>query len=156
VAPSLRKRWQSLRRQAAVARSYSSLADSDHGICFYKPVMFRAFLLYHSQCSDRLRDGRSSPEKAKSFLFTTASRPDLGPTQPPLQWVLWAISPGIKRPEPEAPLAPLHLHYYYSVLLTNVKHLSCYLQCFSKPNWERRVLFLRSRKRGSIHQLKHA
>jgi hypothetical protein len=32
VAPSLRKSWQSLRRQAVVARSVSSLADSDHGV----------------------------------------------------------------------------------------------------------------------------
>jgi hypothetical protein len=37
VAPSICKSWQSLPRQAAVARSlgrYSSLADSDHGVFF--------------------------------------------------------------------------------------------------------------------------
>jgi len=32
------------------------------------------------------------------FLFTTASRPALGPTQPPIQGVLAAISPGVKGP----------------------------------------------------------
>jgi hypothetical protein len=34
VAPFIRKSWQPLRREAAVARSDSSLADSDHGVCF--------------------------------------------------------------------------------------------------------------------------
>jgi hypothetical protein len=32
------------------------------------------------------------------FLFTTASRTALGPTQPPIQWVPGALSLGIKRP----------------------------------------------------------
>jgi hypothetical protein len=33
------------------------------------------------------------------FLFSTASRPALGLTQPPIQWVPGASSPGVKRPE---------------------------------------------------------
>jgi hypothetical protein len=33
-----------------------------------------------------------------SFLFATASRSALGPTQPPIQWVPGAISLGVKRP----------------------------------------------------------
>jgi hypothetical protein len=36
------------------------------------------------------------------FLFTTASRPVLGPTQPPIQWVPGALSLGIKWPGREA------------------------------------------------------
>jgi hypothetical protein len=32
------------------------------------------------------------------FLFTTASRTDLGPTQPPIQWVTGGSFPGVKRP----------------------------------------------------------
>jgi hypothetical protein len=36
------------------------------------------------------------------FLFTTASRPALGLTQPPVQWVPGALSPGVKRPVCEA------------------------------------------------------
>jgi hypothetical protein len=31
------------------------------------------------------------------FLFTTASRPALGPTQLPIQWVPGALSLGVKR-----------------------------------------------------------
>jgi hypothetical protein len=30
----------------------------------------------------------------KNFLFSTASRSVLGPTQPPIQWVPGALSPG--------------------------------------------------------------
>jgi hypothetical protein len=43
-------------------------------------------------------DGQGSiPGSAIFLLFFTASRPALGPTQPPVQWVLGAISPGVKR-----------------------------------------------------------
>jgi hypothetical protein len=40
------------------------------------------------------------------FLFTTASRMALGPTQPPIQWVLGAISLGVKQPVREADHSP--------------------------------------------------
>jgi hypothetical protein len=36
------------------------------------------------------------------FLFTTVSRPALGPTQPPIQWVLRALSLWVKWPGREA------------------------------------------------------
>jgi hypothetical protein len=50
--------------------------------------------------SDRLRAGRSgfdSRQGQEIFLFSTASRPPLGPTQPPIKWVPSSISPGLKR-----------------------------------------------------------
>jgi hypothetical protein len=37
--------------------------------------------------------GVDSRQRLGIFLFTTASRPALGPTQPPLQWVPVALSP---------------------------------------------------------------
>jgi hypothetical protein len=40
------------------------------------------------------------------FLFTTASKTALGPTQPPIQWVLGALSLGAKRPMREADHSP--------------------------------------------------
>jgi hypothetical protein len=36
------------------------------------------------------------------FLFTTASRTALGPTQPPVQWIPGSLSLGLKRPGHEA------------------------------------------------------
>jgi hypothetical protein len=32
------------------------------------------------------------PEELRDFLYFTASRPALGPTQPPIQWVPRALS----------------------------------------------------------------
>jgi hypothetical protein len=40
------------------------------------------------------------------FLFTTASRPALGPTEPPIRWVLGALFLGVKRSGCEADFAP--------------------------------------------------
>jgi len=40
------------------------------------------------------------------FLFTTMSRTALGPTQPPIQRVLGALSLGVKRPGREADHSP--------------------------------------------------
>jgi hypothetical protein len=38
-----------------------------------------------------------SPAEAKDFSVATMSRPALGPTQPPVQWVPVVLSPGVKR-----------------------------------------------------------
>jgi hypothetical protein len=42
-----------------------------------------------------------------TLLFCTESRPALGPTQPPIQWVLEAVYPEVKRPGLEADHSPL-------------------------------------------------
>jgi hypothetical protein len=44
--------------------------------------------------------------RVKNFLFSMSSRPTLGSTQPPIQWVSGALSPGVKRPVREADHSP--------------------------------------------------
>jgi hypothetical protein len=51
-----------------------------------------------STVSDYGLDGRGSiPDGDGIFPVTSASRPALGPTQPPIQFVPGALSPGVKR-----------------------------------------------------------
>jgi hypothetical protein len=51
--------------------------------------------------------GFESQQGLEIFLFTTAARTALGPTQPPIQWVLsGAVSLGVKRPGREADHSP--------------------------------------------------
>jgi hypothetical protein len=40
--------------------------------------------------------------RGKIFLFSIASRPALGATQPPVQWIPGSLSPGVQRPKREA------------------------------------------------------
>jgi hypothetical protein len=57
----------------------------------------------------RLRTGPSGFDSRQGqgiLLFATASRPTLGPTHPSIQWVLGALSPGVKRPGREADHSP--------------------------------------------------
>jgi hypothetical protein len=51
-------------------------------------------------------DGVPSSGSVKNFLFSTSSRPTLGSTQPPTQWVPGALSPEIKRQGREAEYSP--------------------------------------------------
>jgi hypothetical protein len=48
----------------------------------------------------------STPGRSKMSLYSTASRPSLEPTQLPMECVLEALSPGIKRPWREADHSP--------------------------------------------------
>jgi hypothetical protein len=47
-----------------------------------------------------------NPSTSKILLFSTTSRAALGPIQPPIQWVLGAISPGVKWSEGKADHSP--------------------------------------------------
>jgi hypothetical protein len=62
------------------------------------------------ECSAGLRVGWSGVRVwgggLEFFLFTTATRTALGPTQPPIQWVPEAHSLGVKRPGREADHSP--------------------------------------------------
>jgi hypothetical protein len=62
------------------------------------------------------------------FLFTTASRMALGPSQPPIQWVPGALSLGVKRPGREADHSPPSS--------AEIKErLELYLHSPSTPSW---------------------
>jgi hypothetical protein len=50
--------------------------------------------------------GFDSRRGLRIFLFTTASRTALEPTQPPIQWVPGVLSLGVKRPRREADHSP--------------------------------------------------
>jgi hypothetical protein len=75
-------------------------------IYFYSCRMIKN-VYKRSRYSDWLRAGRprvwsSSPGRVKYFLFSAASRPALGPTQPPIHWVPGVLYPGVKRQRREA------------------------------------------------------
>jgi hypothetical protein len=57
---------------------------------------------YWSNVTYELDDWSSGLYRVKMFLFATASRPAIGPTQPPVHWVQRAISAGVKLPGREA------------------------------------------------------
>jgi hypothetical protein len=68
-------------------------------------------VIYRSRYSDWLQAGRprgqsSSPSAVKNILLSTSPRLDLGPNQPPIQWVPEALSPGVKRPGRETYHSP--------------------------------------------------
>jgi hypothetical protein len=53
-----------------------------------------------------MEPGFDSRQVRKNFVFSRASRPTLEPTQPPIQSVEGALSPGLKRPRREANGSP--------------------------------------------------
>jgi hypothetical protein len=53
-----------------------------------------------AQSVQKLQASRTgfSPRKRKIFIISTESKPILGTTEPPLQWILEYLSPGSKAP----------------------------------------------------------
>jgi hypothetical protein len=49
-----------------------------------------------------LRAQRTGFESRQDFLFSETSRPTMGPTRPPMQYLPEALSPGVKLPGCEA------------------------------------------------------
>jgi hypothetical protein len=56
--------------------------------------------------TQNMRSGDYNSQKMRIFLFITVSRPALGPTQSPIQWVPEALSLGVKWPGREADHSP--------------------------------------------------
>jgi hypothetical protein len=54
----------------------------------------------------RLRGQSTSPGRVRNFLFSSSSRPALGPIHLPIQWVPGALSLVVKRPERKADHSP--------------------------------------------------
>jgi hypothetical protein len=73
-------------------------------------------------------------------FLSTASTPALGPTQSPIQWILGAISPRLKRPGREADHSP-HL-VLWSTMVELYLHSRIRLHCVMIINLIREQLYL--------------
>jgi len=60
------------------------------------------------------------------FIFATASRQAPGPIQPPIQWISWALSLGIKRPGREADHSPPSSAEVNELLYTSTSQIRLY------------------------------
>jgi hypothetical protein len=82
-------------------------------------MVLRRKCMSRSRLRSRRQKGRSSsPATENNFLFSTSSRPTLGPTQAPIQWV-----PGVKRPGSEADHSPS----------TSIKVKNTWIYTFTPP-----------------------
>jgi hypothetical protein len=112
-----------------------------------------ALYLYIGWCavaqwySDWLRARRprcrsSSPGRVKNFIFSTASRGTLWPTQPPSQWVPRAVSPQIKRPGREADRSPPTTALVTKTWIYTSTHHVFMVQCFISKHKYNFTIFL--------------
>jgi hypothetical protein len=87
---------------------------SNHVSCFYRTLFSRQATFSIGFIGDSQREkgyrshysGFDSRLEQGFLLFATASRPALGATQPPIEWVPGAISLEVKRPGREADHSP--------------------------------------------------
>jgi hypothetical protein len=95
-------------------------------LSFLAPIIYRsldnAVRIATGYGLDDKRGRSSSPGRVKNFLFSTSSRPALGSTQPPIQWV-----PGVKRQRREADNSPL--------ASAEVKKMWIYTSTPHTPSW---------------------
>jgi hypothetical protein len=82
-----------------------SQTDSVHTIPSYLSKIHFNIVLPSTVSRDSVV-GIASPNRVKNFLFSKSSRPALRSTQPPIQWVPGALSPGVKRPGLEVDHSP--------------------------------------------------
>jgi hypothetical protein len=57
------------------------------------------------------------------FFFTTASRPALGPTHPPIHWVPGTLTLGVQQPEREADHNPQYVFTAWCLVKHGAQHL---------------------------------
>jgi hypothetical protein len=83
-----------------------SIQDIAYELTVFVPILIRTFsyIDMYTVCTVRIIIGYciQFPGGQVLFLFSKGSRPVLRPTQPPIQWVPGASSPGIKRQKRQA------------------------------------------------------
>jgi hypothetical protein len=94
------------------ASAPSSLSQQVQKNIYYAYCNFKSLLSYKEPrwrsryrdwlWAERLKGRSSSLGRVKNFRFSKSSRPALRSTQPPIQWVAGALSPGVKRPTEDA------------------------------------------------------
>jgi hypothetical protein len=90
-----------------IGQTEVSLNENKHQIVYNFTINFIEVSIARSYGLD---GWGSIPSRGKIFLSSTASRPTLGPTQPPIIWVPETISLGVNRPGRKADHSPVCLH----------------------------------------------
>jgi hypothetical protein len=89
-------------QQYAVSLQYYD-GGNQYAVTNYYYRLSNCELEYLSRYSDGLQARQLDSRQGYGiFLYSTSSRPALGSTQPPIQWTLGALSPGLKLPVREA------------------------------------------------------
>jgi hypothetical protein len=78
------------------------------------------------------------------FPPASVSRPAIGPTQPPVQWVPGVLSPRIKRPGRDVDHSPPYIAEILNEQELYITFLSCasigvLWDCFKKRGWDRNI-----------------